>query len=203
MPPAAGSGPRVAPVLGFVGLGLAVLGTILACIPVTFVIGLVVLFAAFVVSLVGVFKKNAAKWPSIVGLILSIVGGVVGTVVTLVIVAASLAGPIVPVTPTETPSSTATEQPSAPATSEPPGEPSAGRLSPDEIAEGFAVILRSQGMTEFDDDPDFYPCVGRYVYDSELSDDTIRIVLEDGDLEGPEWDAAYEVAVQASDACAP
>ncbi|BDZ39591.1 DUF2510 domain-containing protein [Microbacterium suwonense] len=70
------SGPRLTPTLGYIGLGLAVLGTILACIPmaITFVIGLLVLLAGFVVSLIAVFKKNTIKWPSITGIVLSIVG---------------------------------------------------------------------------------------------------------------------------------
>lgn len=78
------------PVLGFIGFGLAVLGTLLACLPVTFAIALVVLFAAFVVSLIGVFRKNATKWPSIAGMALSPVGASVGLVVTLVIIAHGL-----------------------------------------------------------------------------------------------------------------
>ncbi|WP_433586782.1 hypothetical protein [Microbacterium hydrocarbonoxydans] len=60
--------------LGFVGLGLAVLGTVLACIPAVFGIGVVVLVAAFVVSFIGLFRKGAAKWPSIVGLRLVVAG---------------------------------------------------------------------------------------------------------------------------------
>lgn len=66
--------------LGYVGLGLAALGTVLAFFPATFAVALAVLFAAFVVSLIGIFKKNAPKWPSIVGMILPPVSAVAGSI---------------------------------------------------------------------------------------------------------------------------
>lgn len=71
----------VPPILGYVGLGSAVVGTILACIPLTFILGVIVLVASFVVSLIGLFIKNTVKWPSIVGIILSVIGGAIGTVI--------------------------------------------------------------------------------------------------------------------------
>ncbi|UWF76875.1 MULTISPECIES: DUF2510 domain-containing protein [Microbacterium] len=79
-------GPQKQPIVGYVGLGLAVVGTILACIFITFGLGVFVLFAAFVVSIVALFLKNTRKWPAITGLVLSIVGGIAGTILFLVIV---------------------------------------------------------------------------------------------------------------------
>jgi len=130
-----------APVLGFVGLGLAVLGTVLACIPAVFGIGVVVLVAAFVVSFIGLFRKGAAKWPSIVGMILSVVGGVVGAVVVVVPLLASVQGPAVP--PTDVPTSASPEEPSE----SPSAGTSEGRPSPEEIAEGFKALAQAEGLT--------------------------------------------------------
>ncbi|WP_314098127.1 DUF2510 domain-containing protein [Microbacterium foliorum] len=172
---------RVAPVLGFVGLGLAVLGTVLACIPVTFVVGVVVLIAAFVVSLVGVFKKNTAKWPSIVGMVLSVIGGVIGTIVTLVIVAAALVGPTGPMTPTVAPP---TPSISAQPSSEPsPSSPPVGeeRPSAEEIAVEVQKTFQGEGMTNYDDMPDFYPCMGEQLYASDMSDETLSAVISGGE----------------------
>ena len=198
-PSGSAPGSRVAPVLGFVGLGLAVLGTVLACIPVTFVVGVVVLISAFVVSLVGVFKKNTAKWPSIVGMVLSVIGGVIGTIVTLVIVAAALVGPTIPVTSPDTPSSTATEQPSPSASPAPTGE----RPSPEEIAAGVEALAIEGGTTGYEDQPGFFPCMGQYFYDSELSDESLRAVAAGEDILGAERDLAIDVTTQGALACDP
>lgn len=179
----------VAPILGYVGLGLAAIGTILACIPLTFFFGIFILLGAFVVSLIGVFKKNTAKWPSIVGMILSLIGGIIGTIVVVVIIASSLVSPAGPVMPVDTPSSNSAEPPSA------------NRPSPDEIAVGFKELLNSQGMTEYNNNPEFYSCMGQYVYNSELSDETIKVVLENGDLTEEEWNASYEITRDGTAAC--
>jgi len=202
--PAAGAGAlslskgRVSPVLGFVGLGLAVLGTILACIPAVFGVGVVLLLAGFVVSLVGLFKKGAAKWPSIVGMIRSVVGGVVGTVVLVVSLLASLPGSASPIIPTDTPS-TSTQQPS----DEPTTGTSTGRLSPDEITEGFEALARADGLTTYDDMPEFYPCFGQFLYDSNMSDESLRLVVAGKDPLESEREAAGQVIIDATLTCDP
>ncbi|WP_235281411.1 hypothetical protein [Microbacterium hydrocarbonoxydans] len=137
--PAAG-----APVLGFIGLGLAVLGTVLACIPAVFGVGVAVLLIGFVVSLVGLFRRGTAKWPSIVGMVLAVVGGAIGTIVLVVSLLANLPSPTDPAIPTDAPS-TSTQQPTDTPTA------SAGRPSPEEIADGFAAGVRAGGVTEYDD----------------------------------------------------
>ncbi|MER7446516.1 DUF2510 domain-containing protein [Microbacterium sp. NPDC097977] len=176
-PSGSAPGSRVAPVLGFVGLGLAVLGTVLACIPVTFVVGVVVLIAAFVVSLVGVFTKNTAKWPSIVGMVLSVIGGVIGTIVTLVIVAAALVGPVPPGVPTSEPPATSTAQPTPSASAQPSDE----RPSPEQIAVEVQRTFQGDGMTNYDGMPDFYPCMGEQLYASDMSDETLSAVITGGE----------------------
>lgn len=186
-----------APVLGFVGLGLAVLGTILACIPVVFGVGVVLLVGAFVVSLIGLLKKNAAKWPSIVGMILSVVGGVLGTIVLVVSLLATTPGPIATSPSSEVPPSTSTEP------SDPPPGTSDRRPSPEEIAEEFAATARAGGITTYDDMPEFYPCLGQYLYDSELSDEALRLVIAGDDPPESERATAEKVISNAVLTCDP
>lgn len=161
--------PRQASPLGFIGLGLAVLGTILACIPnfVTFGIGSFVLLAAFVVSLIAVFKKGTVKWPSIVGILLSIIGGIIGTTVLLITLATAVSN--LPAPPT-TPSSS--EQPSDPPTSGATGE----RPSPEALGKGYVAGLKGEaGLDEFKT-PEAQACIGQFLFDSELSDELLQHV---------------------------
>lgn len=181
VPPAS----RRAPVLGFVGLGLAVLGTIVACIPVVFGLGALLLLAGFVLSLIGLFTKNAAKWPSIVGMIVAFVGGVVGVIV-LIVSLLAVAPPVLPATPSESPT-----------------EMGESRPTPAEIAEAVEEINQSNGLTTYDDMPEFYPCVGQFVYDSELSDDTVELLVAGADPLPEERDLAVQVIQEAVFTCDP
>ncbi|WP_200891991.1 hypothetical protein [Microbacterium hydrocarbonoxydans] len=195
--PAAGVG--VSPVLGFVGLGLAVLGTVLACIPAVFGVGVVVLLAGFVVSLVGLFRKGAVKWPSIVGMVLAVVGGAIGTIVLVISLLANLPGPVDPAIPTDTPSTTSTEQP----TDTPTTGTSAGRPSPEELAAGSKETLHAGGVTSYDDMPDFYPCMGQFLYASDLSDETLRLLISGEDPLPSEREAARQAIEDGIDTCDP
>ncbi|MDQ0614178.1 putative membrane protein [Microbacterium sp. W4I4] len=168
----AASGPALAPTLGFIGLGLAVLGTILACIPhvATFVIGLVVLLAAFVVSLIAVFKKNTKKWPSIVGIILSVVGGVIGSIVFTTVLLLNIAGTVHEHLQTDAP--TSIEQPS-----ESPGaDASEGRPSPEAIGQGYVANLADEADLDEFKTPEAAACIGQHLYDSDLSDGLLQRV---------------------------
>lgn len=166
-------GPKLTPTLGFIGLGLAVLGTILACIPfaVTFIIGLVVLLAAFVVSLVAVFKKNTKKWPSIVGIVLSIVGGVIGTIVFTTVLLISIAGTVNEHLSTDFPTSTSSEQPT-----DGSSDDGSGRPSPEAIGEGYVANL--EGVTDLYEftTPEAAACIGQRLYDSDLPDELLQRV---------------------------
>lgn len=197
-PAPAARGP-VSPVLGFLGLGLAVLGTVLACIPAVLGLGVVVLLAGFVVALMGLFRKGTVKWPSIVGMVLAVVGGAIGTIVLVVSLLMNLAGPVDSTIPTDTPSTTSTEQPS--------GTPTTGagqrEFTPEELGERFAATLRSAGNTSYDDMPDFYPCVGQFLYDSELSDETLHLITSAQDPLESERDAAEQVITDATLTCDP
>lgn len=192
---------RPSPVLGFVGLGLAVLGTVLACIPAVFAIGAAVLLAGFVVSLIGLFKKNAPKWPSIAGLILSVVGGVIGVIVLVASLVANLPGPTGTAPATNTPPSTSAEPSAEP--SDPATGTSDGRPTPEEIAEGAAALAQAEGLTTYDDMPEFYPCFGQFLYDSDLSDETLGLIITGVDPPESERDAATQVVMDATLTCDP
>lgn len=187
--------PRQPPTLGFVGLGLAALGTALACTPilVTFVLGALVLIAAFVVSLVAVFRKNSAKWPSIVGICLSIIGGIVGAVVFTVVLLVTLTTAIIESVPSAFPTSAVSEEPST--------DTGVGRPSPEEIGRGVQTIFHDRGDTSQDGDPEFFPCMGQFFYDSDLSDRALQTMAEAGDITGPERERAEELTRAGKVAC--
>ncbi|WP_421083849.1 hypothetical protein [Rothia nasimurium] len=78
-------------IVGLVALGLGIVGFILACIPGIMFLGWLLLFAAFVTGIVGLFQKGKEKISSIVALILSVVGSIVSTIVLVVFVANTVA----------------------------------------------------------------------------------------------------------------
>lgn len=197
----ASTAPTQAPTLGFIGLGLAVLGTILACIPsfVTFGIGSFVLLAAFVVSLIAVFKRGTVKWPSIVGIALSVVGGIVGIVVLLFTIAATAIANI-PDPPTDLPTSATSTQPSDP----PATGDSEGRPSPEAIGEGYKVLINAGGYHQYDDNPEFFTCIGEHFYDSDVSDEVLRDLAQGVDnTTGAVKDHAVQVGLDATYECDP
>ncbi|GAA1249620.1 hypothetical protein JOF42_002825 [Microbacterium phyllosphaerae] len=106
-PPAYATAGPTAPaklsIAGLVGLGLAALGTILSCIPLTFGFGWFLLAAGFIVSLISIFLKGK-KWPGITGLILSVVGTILAVVVAIAFVTSTVAQ-VVRDLPTAPPSS--------------------------------------------------------------------------------------------------
>ncbi|HIY94373.1 MAG TPA: Ltp family lipoprotein [Candidatus Rothia avicola] len=68
-------------VVGLVALGLGVLGFILGCIPAVMLLGWLLLFAAFVTGIVGLFQKNKEKVTSIIAIALSVIGSVISGIV--------------------------------------------------------------------------------------------------------------------------
>jgi hypothetical protein len=196
--------PKRTPTLGFIGLGLAVLGTILACIPntATFIIGLVVLLAAFVVSLVAVFKKNTKKWPSIVGIVLSIVGGVIGAIVFTTVLLFNIAGTVNEHLHTDSPSSMTSEQPSDGSSV----DPSDGRPSPEAIGEGYVRNL--QDVPDLDEfkTPEASECIGERLYASDLPDELLQRVaagetITAESLDPQVADLLTQVLTDAASAC--
>lgn len=75
-------------VLGFVAMGIAIVGFIFACVPGALIIGWILLPIAFILGIVAVFMKGA-KWAAITAIIVAVVGTVVGVIVFFAVVATS------------------------------------------------------------------------------------------------------------------
>ncbi|MFS0854470.1 DUF2510 domain-containing protein [Microbacterium sp. 179-I 3D4 NHS] len=88
-PGAAVDTPKPMSIVGLVGLGLAAVGTILVCFPVTMIFGWILLVGGFVVSLVSLFLKGK-KWPGITGIGVSVLGTIVGIIMFFVYLAVGL-----------------------------------------------------------------------------------------------------------------
>ncbi|WP_313357033.1 DUF2510 domain-containing protein [Microbacterium sp.] len=203
--PASDAGPRKTPVLGYVGLGLAVVGGIIACIPnfVTFGIGSFLLFAAFVVSIIALFIKNTAKWPGIVGLILSIVMGIVATIVLSITLFATIADsswessadPYASEEPyaSESPYADESAAPEESAAPDATGE----RPTADEVALGLEQIMVQQQDMEYPEG--MLLCLGEELVASDMSDASLQQIA-DGDLALTDPDDAMEFGSTLTDA---
>lgn len=170
---AAPEGPKKLSVLGLVGLGLGVLGTILVFIPVIGFIGFIVLAAGFIVSLISLFLKGK-KWPGITGLILAVVGTIIGIVMSFVYLFAFAQGVSNEIDnlPTSSPSIEATE-PSE--TGEPDaGTTGTGRPTAEEVAVGIAAIVASTGAEGYTDE--HIACFADEFVASDLDDETLRVI---------------------------
>ncbi|MFK4762906.1 DUF2510 domain-containing protein [Microbacterium sp. ZW T5_45] len=195
-PPSAARVRRNASAVGIFGLGLAGFGTVIGSLESSYIAGIVALIVGFVMSLVGLFMRNTSKWPALAGLLLSILGAAFATVVVFGIGFLNLGEPIggsdisIPA-----PAIQATEQPSiAPAGSQP---------SPEEIAVGTAALARADGITCYDDMPEFYPCVGQQLFESEISDESLRLVADGQDVTGAEREAVGVAVIEAAAVCDP
>lgn len=72
--------------IGIIGLVCAILGVIFSCIPGFLIIGWILLPAAFILGLVGLFPKGKKKGTAIAAVIVSIVGTIVAALVFLFVV---------------------------------------------------------------------------------------------------------------------
>ncbi len=77
-------------IMGFIGLGLGVLGFIFACTPGLLVGGWVLLPIAFVLGVIAVCLKGRAKWPGIATILVTVVGTIAGVIVFFAVVASAL-----------------------------------------------------------------------------------------------------------------
>lgn len=77
--------------VGLVALALAVVGFILGCIPGIMFLGWVLLFAAFVTGVVGLFQKFKEKLTSILAIVISILGSIASTIVLFFVIANAVA----------------------------------------------------------------------------------------------------------------
>jgi hypothetical protein len=164
-------------ILGLVGLGLAALGTILSCIPVTFIFGWILLFAGFVVSIISLFLKGK-KWPGIAGLILSVVGTIVAIVMAIVFAAMALNSAIDDL-PSSYPTSSTEETPSdEPSDAAEDPDAALGRPTVDELKVGLrAVIEESTGSGDSYTDAQV-TCFAEAFVASDVDDATLRKIAE-------------------------
>ncbi|MEU4017214.1 DUF2510 domain-containing protein [Microbacterium sp. NPDC028030] len=176
-------------VLGLVGLGLAALGTILVFIPVIGVVGFFLLAAGFIVSLISLFLKGK-KWPGITGLALSVVGTIIGVIVSFVFLFAVAQGVSNEIDdlPSSSPSVEATE-PSD--TGDADGTDQGVRPTSAEVAVGLAAILAAEDTDIYTEEQ--ITCLADLLVASELDNDALRAIAEsDGTL--TDVDAAYGFA---------
>ncbi|HWS50027.1 MAG TPA: DUF2510 domain-containing protein [Microbacterium sp.] len=178
--PGAGAGapeePKKISVLGLIGLGLAALGTILACIPpVVMIFGWVLLGLGFIVSIVSLFLKGK-KWPGIVGLSLSVLGTIISIIVAVVFaisVAASFQDEFGDL-PTSVPSDSASPAPDETDA----GDDTAtgtGRPTVEEVAAGLTAIIASTGQGEAYT-AEQTTCIAEGFVSSDIPDDTLRVI---------------------------
>lgn len=77
-------------IVGLVGLGLAVLGTALAFVPIVGLFAWILLGAGLIASVVSLFLRGR-KWPGIVGVIVSVIGFIAAVVIAFFVFAIGLA----------------------------------------------------------------------------------------------------------------
>lgn len=107
--------------------------------------------------------------------------------------------------PTSSPSvnSVPSDEPSDSPSEEPSDEPAAARPSPEEITVGFLQVMDSIDIHDFDD-PTVAGCIGQYMYDSDLSDETLTTIAGGEDIYSPVEEAQHvsEVTRDAIVECA-
>lgn len=170
-----GPGAKAKPhILAWIALGVAALGFILACIPATVIIGLVLLPIALILSIVALFMKGA-KWPAITGLILAVVGGIIGTIVlivTLVAVGVQAYEEISDSTSSSAPQDETDDDASASGT----------RPTVDEVEDGIEAYLEATGAEGSYTDAQV-TCFAEAFVASDTDDATLRAIVEaDGDF---------------------
>ncbi|AZH79133.1 hypothetical protein CSX12_12090 [Microbacterium sp. Y-01] len=181
--------PKKLSVLGLVGLGLAVLGTILVFIPVVGFVGFILLAAAFVVSIISLFLKGR-KWPGIAGLVLSVVGTIIGVVMSFIYLFAFAQGVSEEID--RLPSSSPSIEASAPAETTGPDDVDQGvRPTAAEVAQGLTAIFATTGAEGYTEAQ--IACIADMFVASDLDNATLRTIAEsDGTL--TDVDAAYGFA---------
>ncbi len=177
--PAADEGPKKPSVLGIIGLGLAVLGTILVFIPVIGVFGFVLLGVGFVLSIVSLFLKGK-KWPGIAGLSLAVVGTIIGIVMSFVYLFAFAEGVQSEMDdfPTSIPSESAPQPEETEGTTD---ETSTGRPTVEEVSAGLTEILTLSGQGE-SYAPEQVTCISEAFVASDIADDTLRVIANGDEM---------------------
>lgn len=184
-------GPKKVSILGLIGLGLSVLGTILVFVPVVGLFGFILLAAGFIVSLISIFLKGK-KWPGITGLILAVVGTILGVVMSFVYLFAFAQGVSEDI---DSPSYSASPSPEeSEGTDE--GTSTGARPTSAEVATGLTLILAETGAGGYTEEQ--ISCLADAFVASDLDDATLRTIADsNGTL--TDSDAAYGIAEVLSD----
>ncbi len=189
-PAAEPAGPAKPSVLGLVGLGLAVVGTILAFIPIINGFSFVFLAAGFIVALISLFLKGK-KWPGISGLILSVVGTIIAVImvfVYLVAFAQSVSDEIdsLPSSPPSVPSA----EPTPDDSTTPDDSVSGSRPTVEEVETGINAIIAMSGAEGYT--PEQVTCLAQEFVNSDLDDATLRKIADStGDFADAETAVAF------------
>src|SRR5690606_26273405 len=117
------------------------------------------------------------KWPSIVGIVLSVVGGIIGSIVFSVVLFVSLVNTANGQLPTDFPTSITSEQPS----DAPGDDPSAERPSPEEIGAGYVANLEDEPDLDKFTTTEAAAHIGEHLYDPDLPDELLQRVAS-GDV---------------------
>ncbi|MGF6823303.1 putative integral membrane protein [Microbacterium sp. ZKA21] len=185
-----GSGVKPKPhILAWIALGVAALGFLLACIPPTVIVGLILLPIGLILSIVALFMKGA-KWPAITGLILAVVGGIIGTVVLVVSIVAVGVQAIEEISDTTVSSSPQDEADDSDDASDDAAE-SGARPTVDELEDGIEAYLVATGVEDTFTDAQL-TCLAEAFVASDTDDATLRAIVEaDGDFTDVEAAQAF------------
>lgn len=165
-------------VLGWIALGVTVVGAIVSWVPPIMGFGWVLLGIGFVLSIVSLFLRGA-KWPGIVGIALSIVAGIVSGIVLFTIFlgyASTHPGEFDGSGPTPAASDAATTDPDTTTAD------AAGRPSAQEVADGFLVIMDAAGAKD-QYTADEALCIGQHLVDSDVSTESLVNVANGRDIQ--------------------
>lgn len=163
-------------IIGLIALGAAVLGTILACIPATIIIGWVLLPIAFILSIIAFFIKGK-KWAPIAAVSVSVVGTIIAIIVAIILAGVALAAYTEEISSST--SSVAPEDDSAATEDdtdldgEDISEDGAFRPTGDEVGAGLGEVLTSTGVEAIYTEEQL-SCIGDVLVASDMSDDSLQ-----------------------------
>ncbi|MFE6736821.1 DUF2510 domain-containing protein [Microbacterium sp. NPDC057650] len=153
-------------VLAWIAFGIAILGLLICWIP---FVGAFLPFVGLVLSIIALFLKGA-KWPGIVGLVVSVIGLIVSILIIVGIVYWANNVSDYESSPLST-SDTQTEDTDDGGSSS-TGE---GRPTADEVASGIETIIAGTGTTESFTDSQVQ-CFGEEFVASDIPDDVLQVI---------------------------
>lgn len=175
--PATAAQPAVATkpsIIGLIALGAAALGTILACIPATIIIGWILLPIAFILSIVAFFIRGK-KWAPIAAISLSVVGTIIAIVVAIVIAGLALtayAEEFGGASSSPSPSESSLAEDDSASEDLDEEAPSSTRPDAEDVAMGLGEVLSATGFDSYTEEQ--LICFGDALVASEMSDESLQ-----------------------------